>query len=114
MEAAPSEQLGPKKKTKKKGRRSKGSAAYAMQRCDADGFFFCHRSDGRARVESSREGLLVHRERQCKAEREGLRECVEAVNVERQGLEKQREELKEEQARLRQARHINCCSAAPP
>ena len=114
MEAAPSEPLGPKEKTKKKRRRGAGSAAYAMQRRDADGFLFCHRSNGRAGVESSREGLLVHRERQCKAEREGLRECVEAVNVELQGLVKQREELNEERARLRQARHIDCCSAAPP
>ena len=82
-----------------------------MQRQDADGSFFCHRSYGRAQPERSREGLLVRREQQCKAEREGLHECVAAVNAELQELEKKREELEEKEARLCQVRHLRhiCC-----
>ena len=53
MEAAPSEQLlvgDGRRRQRRSGRRSAGSAAYAMQRRDADGYL----SDGRARAESSR------------------------------------------------------------
>ena len=94
MEATPSEQLlveDGRRRQKRSGRRSAGSAAYAMQRRDADGYLFCHRSNGRARAESSREGRLVQREQKSMAERKGVRECVEALNIERRELEKERE-----------------------
>jgi hypothetical protein len=113
MEATPSEQLlveDGRRRQKRSGRRSAGSAAYAMQRRDADGYLFCHRSNGRARAESSREGRLVQREQKSMAERKGVRECVEALNIERRELEKERE-------RLCQVHHqpaTHCCSLAAP
>ena len=51
MEATPSEQLlveDGRRRQKRSGRRSAGSAAYAMQCRDADGYLFCLRSNGRA------------------------------------------------------------------
>ena len=39
----------------------------------------------------AREGLLVRREPKSMAERKGVRECVEALNIKRRELEKERE-----------------------
>ena len=53
----------------------------------------------------AREGLLVRREPKSMAERKGVRECVEALNIKRRELEKERERL----CQVHHQRHTHCC-----
>ena len=80
---------------KQKKRRGAGSAAYAMQRRDGAGKLFCHRSSGRGRPESSREGRLVQREQKSMHERKELHDCADALNAERRQLAQERRQLQQ-------------------